>query len=177
MTWNDPLLPGREWPGRRLLVTLMLEEAEILTSPILYLSLYFKSHRDEYYRLLNEVRRSSGWEAWLEYFSVAVRDTSRQAIEGARRVAERVMEDRGAISALGRTAPTSLMVFEQFRLKVLNTIGRIHDITGLSHNTVAAALAGLEKPGIIRELTGKKRDRVFAYSALLDILKEGTEPL
>lgn len=171
-----PFLDGNGRVGR-LLVTLMLVEAEILKSPILYLSLYFKSHRDEYYRLLNGVRQSSGWEAWLEFFSIAVRDTSRQAIEGARRVAERVKKDREAILTLGRTAPTTLMVFERFRLNLVHTIGRIHDATGLSHNTVTAALAGLERLGIVREMTGKKRDRVYAYSPLLDILNEGTEPL
>ena len=171
-----PFLDGNGRVGR-LLVTLILVEAELLTEPILYLSLYFKSHRGEYYRLLNGVRQSSGWEAWLEFFSIAVRDTSRQAIETARRVAERVATDRSAVSALGRTAPTTLMVFEQLRLKTINSIAQIHEITGLSPNTIATALGALEKLGIVRELTGKKRDRVYAYAPLLAILNEGTEPL
>lgn len=168
-----PFLDGNGRVGR-LLVSLMLTEARLLVDPILYLSLYFKSHRDDYYRLLNGVRKASGWGDWLEFFSVAVRDTSRQAIEAAKRVADRVAEDRRAISALGRAAPTTLLVFEQLKLKVINTIGRIHEATGLSPNTIAAALGALEGMGIVREVTGKKRDRIYTYEPLLGILNEGT---
>jgi Fic family protein len=171
-----PFLDGNGRVGR-LLIALILTDAGLLAEPILYLSLYFKAHRDEYYRLLNGVRTASGWIDWLEFFVTATRDTARQAVDNAHRVSLRVQADRDKLSSLGRGGPKALLIFERFRSRIVCTIAQIHAETGLAPNTIARALEDLEGAGIVRELTGKKRDRVYAYQPLLAILSEGTEPL
>jgi Fic family protein len=171
-----PFLDGNGRVGR-LLIALILTEAGLLTEPILYLSLYFKSHRDEYYRLLNGVRAEGGWEPWLEFFATATRDCARQAVETAHRVTVLIQTDRERLSTLGRAMPKALAIFELFRTSLTRTIAQLNKATGFSPNTVASALADLEGLGILRELTGKKRDRVYAYAPLLAVMEEGTEPL
>lgn len=171
-----PFLDGNGRLGR-LLIALMLTQAGLLSEPILYLSLYFKSRRDEYYRLLNGVRADDGWEPWLEFFATATRDSARQAVETAHRVSGLIQADRARLSALGRAGPKALAVFELFRTRITRTIAQACAGTGLAPNTVAGAIAELERLGILRELTGKKRDRVYVYAPLLSVMEEGTEPL
>jgi Fic family protein len=171
-----PFLDGNGRVGR-LLIALLLTDAGLLSEPILYLSLYFKAHRDEYYRLLDGVRESSGWEPWLAFFARATRDTARQAIDTARRVSERLQGDRDSLASLGRGASKALVVFESFRSRSVRTIAQIAHETGLVPNTIAGALESLQSLGIIRELTGRKRDRIYAHARLIAILSEGTEPL
>lgn len=171
-----PFLDGNGRVGR-LLISLILTDAGLLSEPILYLSLYFKSHREEYYRLLNGVRSRGGWEPWLVFFATATRDTARQAVETAQRVTGLVQADRDRLAGLGRGMPKALAVFERFRLRLVRTIAQLCEETGLAPNTVASALADLEGLGIVHELTGRKRDRVYAYAPLLAALSEGTEPL
>ncbi|MEI6875155.1 MAG: Fic family protein [Spirochaetota bacterium] len=171
-----PFLDGNGRVGR-LLIALMLTEAELLVEPILYLSLYFKAHREEYYRLLNGVRKEGGWEPWLEFFAMATRDSARQAVETAQRVSTLIQADRARLSTLGRAMPKALAIYELFRTRITRTIAEASDATGLAPNTVASAIADLEGLGILRELTGKKRDRVYAYAPLLAVMAEGTEPL
>ena len=171
-----PFLDGNGRVGR-LLIALVLTDAGLLSEPILYLSLYFKAHREEYYRLLDGVRSRADWESWLGFFAVAARDTARQAVETARRVALLAQADRDRLAGLGRGMPKALAVFERFRVRLVRTIAQLSGETGLAPNTVAKALADLEGLGIVRELTGKKRDRVYAYARLLEVMSEGTEPL
>ncbi|MBU0955425.1 MAG: Fic family protein [Spirochaetes bacterium] len=171
-----PFLDGNGRVGR-LLITLILTNAGLLSDPILYLSLYFKSHRDEYYRLLNGVRSDSGWEPWLEFFATATRDCARQAVETAHRISGLIRADQARIATLGRSMPKALAIYELFRTYLTRTIAQVSAATNLAPNTVASAIAELEGLGILRELTGKKRDRVYAYAPLLAVLAEGTEPL
>jgi Fic family protein len=171
-----PFLDGNGRLGR-LLIALLLTDSGLLSEPILYLSLYFKAHRDEYYRLLDGVRASSDWDSWLLFFARAVRDTARQAVDTAARVTARIRADRDRLSSLGRAAPTALVVFERFCTSPVLTIGRIVADSSLAPNTIASALDHLQGLGIARELTGKKRDRVYAYAPILAIMSEGTEPL
>lgn len=171
-----PFLDGNGRVGR-LLIALILTNAGLLSEPILYLSLYFKSHRDEYYRLLNGVRAESGWEPWLEFFATATRDCARQAVDSAHRVSDLIQADRARIASLGRAMPKALAIYELFRTRLTRTIAQVSEETGLAPNTVASAITDLEGLGILRELTGKKRDRVYAYAPLLAVMEEGTEPL
>ncbi len=171
-----PFLDGNGRVGR-LLIALILTDAGLLSEPVLYLSLYFKTHRDEYYRLLNGVRQSSGWEPWLAFFATASRDTARQAVDNAHRVADRIRLDREKLAAGGRGSSKNLLVFERFRSRLVRSIPQLHAETGLAPNTIARALEDLSATGIVRELTGKKRDRVYAYEPLLAIMSEGTEPI
>jgi len=171
-----PFLEGNGRVGR-LLIALMLHEAGILRQPLLYLSLFFKQHRDEYYRLLDLVRREGDWEAWLDFFLEGVRQTASGAVETAHRLLALFGEDAARIQTLGRGAANALRIFDILRARPITTIGDLVTKTGVTYPTAAKNVEALMKLGILRELTGRRRDRVFAYDPYLAILNEGTEPL
>lgn len=161
----------------RLLVTLYLCMKGVLRKPLLYLSLYLKSHRREYYRLLQEVREHGNWEAWLEFFLTGVADTANQAFEAATQIVDLFKEDRERITMESDRAGSALRIHELFQQNPFHTANQIVQVTGLSAPTVNAALADLERLGIVDEVTGRKRGRVFSYRRYLAILGEGTDPL
>ncbi|KQV81849.1 Fic family protein [Rhizobium sp. Root1220] len=171
-----PFLDGNGRIGR-LLVTLYLCMNGVLRKPLLYLSLYLKSHRREYYRLLQEVRENGNWEAWLDFFLTGVADTANQAFEAATQIADLFKEDRERITMESDRAGSALRIHEFFQQNPFHTANQIVQITGLSAPTVNAALADLERLGIVDEVTGRKRGRVFSYRRYLAILSEGTDPL
>jgi Fic family protein len=171
-----PFLDGNGRVGR-LLVTLYLCVHGVLRQPLLYLSLYLKTHRDDYYRLLQEVRERGTWEAWLEFFLNGVVVTANQAFDAATRIVDLFKRDRERIAAESDRAGSALRVHELFQKNPLLTANRLATLTGLSAPTVNAALAALERLGVIDEMTGRRRGRVFRYSGYLAILNEGTEPL
>jgi Fic family protein len=171
-----PFLDGNGRIGR-LLVTLYLCVNGVLRKPLLYLSLYLKSHRREYYRLLQEVREHGNWEAWLDFFLAGVADTANQAFEAATQIVDLFKEDRERITMESDRAGSALRIHELFQQNPFHTANQIVQITGLSAPTVNAALADLERLGIVDEVTGRKRGRVFSYQRYLAILNEGTDPL
>lgn len=171
-----PFLDGNGRIGR-LLVTLYLCVNGVLRKPLLYLSLYLKSHRAEYYRLLQEVRENGAWEAWLDFFLAGVADTANQAFDAATRIVDLFKEDRERITAESDRAGSALRVHDLFQQNPFLTANQLVERTGLSAPTVNAVLADLECLGVVDEITGKKRGRVFGYSRYLAILSEGTEPL
>lgn len=171
-----PFLDGNGRVGR-LLITLLLCAEKTLGQPILYLSLFFKRHRDTYYDLLQRVRADGDWEAWLDFFFHGVRETSEGAFATAKKLLDLFSEDRKLIQPLGRATGSCLQVHHFLQGVPLATAGRIAASTNLSSATVNKALALLEKAGIISEVTGGRRNRLFSYRAYLDILNEGTEPL
>jgi len=171
-----PFLDGNGRIGR-LLVTLYLCMNGVLQKPLLYLSLYLKSHRREYYRLLQEVRENGNWEAWLDFFLAGVADTANQAFEAATQIVDLFKEDREKITMESDRAGSALRIHELFQKNPFHTANQIVQITGLSAPTVNAALADLERLGIVDEVTGRKRGRVFSYRRYLAILSEGTDPL
>lgn len=171
-----PFLDGNGRLGR-LLITLTLCEAGALREPILYLSLYFKARRLDYYRLLQEIRENGAWEAWMEFFLTGVRDTAIQAVDTAREIIALFEEDRGAIQSLGRSAASVFRVHEFMQRRPLVTIQAASRELELSVPTVGKSLELLIELGIVREVTGKQRRRVFAYRKYLDMLDRGTEPL
>ncbi|KAB0458996.1 Fic family protein [Agrobacterium radiobacter] len=171
-----PFLDGNGRIGR-LLVTLYLCMKSVLRKPLLYLSLYLKSHRREYYRLLQEVREHGNWEAWLEFFLTGVADTANQAFEAATQIVDLFKEDRERITMESDRAGSALRIHELFQQNPFHTANQIVQVTGLSAPTVNAALADLERLGIVDEVTGRKRGRVFSYRRYLAILGEGTDPL
>lgn len=167
-----PFLDGNGRLGR-LLITLFLCAEGVLHQPLLYLSLYFKTHRADYYRLLQEVRERGAWEAWLEFFLDGIAETANQAFDTANRIATLLAADRERIVAeAGRTASV-LQVHDLMRTHPFLTAIAAAEKTALTMPTVNAALAQLQSLEIIREVTGRKRGRVFAYTAYLDILSEG----
>ena len=172
-----PFLDGNGRIGR-LLITLFLCANGVLKEPLLYLSLYFKTHRQDYYRLLQEVREHGTWETWLEFFLNGVAETANQAFESAGRIASLIKADRSRIttgSERGNAALTKLRVHEFLQTSPYSTSQKLVQQTQLTAPTVNAALRDLEELGIIEEVTGKKRGRVYAYTAYLNILNDGTD--
>jgi len=171
-----PFLDGNGRLGR-LLVTFLLCESGVLREPILYLSLFFKAHRQLYYDLLTRVRTEGDWETWIEFFLNGVKETSEQAVAAARRIVSLLEADRRKIEALGRRAASVLRVQQYAQTRPILSIGTAAEKIGVSFPTVSAAVAHLQQLGILNEITRKPRHRLFAYKAYMDILNEGTEPL
>ncbi len=171
-----PFLDGNGRIGR-LLVTLYLCVHGVLRKPLLYLSLYLKTHRADYYRLLQEVREHGAWEAWLDFFLTGVADTANQAFDAATRIVELFKHDRERITGESERPGSALRIHDLLQQNPYLTANLLVERTGLSAPTVNAALADLERLGIVEEVTGRRRGRVFGYRRYLAILSEGTDPL
>ena len=171
-----PFLDGNGRVGR-LLVTFLLWEAGVLQEPILYLSLYLKQHRSTYYDLLDGVRRTGDWEAWLAFFLKGVRETAEAAVATSIRLSDMVAEDAAKIEGLGRLAPSTLRVHQAMTTHPVRSLSQVCEHTGLAFSTASSAMEALVELGIAREVTGRRRGRMFAYDGYLSILNEGTEPL
>lgn len=171
-----PFLDGNGRIGR-LLITFLLCHAGILREPLLYLSLYFKQHREEYYRQLDRVRLDGDWEGWLGFFLEGVRQTAEGAVSTAQRLITLFREDRERIQGTGRVAGSALRVHDVMRERPIATLGEVAKRTDLSFPAASAGMGRLVAMGIATELTGRKRNRIFAYDRYLNILNEGTEPL
>jgi len=169
-----PFLDGNGRLGR-LLITLLLCDGKVLHEPMLYLSLYFKTHRRYYYDLLNNVRLTGDWETWLDFFAEAVLVTASQAIETARQLVNLSGRDRDRIGALGRVAPSVLQVHRALIVHPISTAGYLAEKTNLTPATVNKCLEHLRKLGIICELTAQRRNRLFSYSGYIEIMNRGTE--
>ena len=171
-----PFLDGNGRIGR-LLIAFLLHHEGVLSQPLLYLSLYFKQHRAEYYRLLDQVRLEGDWEAWVDFFLEGVGQTAAGAVETAGRLVALFGNDRRRAQGLGRIAATTLRVFDALCQRPLATLNQVCQRTGLSFPSAAKGMEALERLGIARELTGQRRNRIFAYDEYLSILNEGMEPI
>lgn len=171
-----PFLDGNGRLGR-LLIALFLVEKKILNEPLLYLSLYLKAHREDYYRLLQDVRRRGDWETWTEFFLTGVAETANNAYESAMRIVALFRADRDRIAACGEQTNSMLRIHELLQTHPFLNAAQAHEKTGLSIPTVNKAFEALETIGIAGEITGKQRGRVFAYVKFLEILENGTEVL
>ncbi|MYC84071.1 MAG: Fic family protein [Acidimicrobiia bacterium] len=171
-----PFLDGNGRVGR-MLITFLLCHARVLQDPLLYVSLYLKQNRSEYYRLLGEVRINGNWEAWLEFFLEGVREVAEAAVATARRLTEMFKTDKQRISGLGRQAGSTLRVHEALMVLPIRSITDVSAITGLSFPTASAGMQRLVDLEIAKEITGGRRDRLFVYTHYLEFLNEGTEPL
>ena len=171
-----PFLDGNGRLGR-LLITFLLCAQGVLNEPILYLSLYFKTHRSRYYELLQQVREQGDWEAWLEFFLEGVAETSLQAADAAREILNLFEADRRRIEQLGRPAASALRVHQLIQQKPIVGIPDAAKRLGISAPTIAKSIEHLQSLGILREITGKPRGRLFVYNDYLGILRRGTEPL
>ena len=171
-----PFLDGNGRVGR-LLIAFVLHQSGVLRQPLLYLSLYFKQHRARYYDLLADLRHSGDWEAWLAFFVEGVRATAEDGVETARRLSQVFEDDREKIQTRGRRAGSALRAHEVLMRSPVLSIRRVHERTGLSWPTAAAAIDLLGELGIAQEMTGDRRNRLFAYDEYIAILSEGSEPL
>lgn len=174
MSLLERFLNGNGRVGR-LLITLLLCSSQVLREPMLYLSLYFKTHRRYYYELLNNVRETGDWEAWLDFFAEAVIVTATQAVETAQQLLTHANQDRKRISTLGRAAPSALQIHRVLMEHPIATSNWLVEKTGLTPATVNKSLTNLEQLGIMRELTAQKRNRLFSYQGYVEIMNWGTE--
>lgn len=171
-----PFLDGNGRIGRLLVTLLLCAEGQVLSRPLLYLSLYLKENRDEYYARLQAIRTDGEWEAWLRFFLEGVVAVARSATETTRRIVALIEGDRQRVLLLGRAAGSAAQIHQLVTREVVFTIPDGARRTGLSEVTVAKAAAHLEGLGIVREVTGKPRNKLFAYGSYLALLQEGTEP-
>ena len=170
-----PFLDGNGRIGR-LLITLLLCNAGVLRQPLLYISLHFKENRSTYYELLNHVRRMGDWESWISFFLEGVRVTAEGAVSTAQRLTQMFQMDRNRIQKVaGRRVGSTLRIHQALKAQAILSIPAACRFTQLSFKAAASAMELLTVHGIAREITGKRRDRVFVYDQYLSIINEGTE--
>ena len=169
-----PFLDGNGRLGR-LMIALFLVEKKILHEPLLYLSLYLKTHREQYYQLLQDVRLRGDWETWTEFFLTGVAETANNAYESAMRIVALFQADRERIAACGEQTNSILRIHELLQTHPFLNTAQARQKTGLSAPTINKTFESLENLKIVGEITGKLRGRVFAYTEFLKILENGTE--
>ena len=169
-----PFLDGNGRLGR-LIITLLLCSEKVLKEPMLYLSLYFKTYRQRYYELLNEVRLTGDWEAWLNFFADAVIHTATKAVETAQQLMKLSAEDGLRINGLKRISGSAHLVHKAMLERPMASPNWVQKKTQLAPATVNACLRELEQLGIVKEISGQKRNRLYSYSEYIRIMSEGTE--
>jgi len=169
-----PYLDGNGRIGR-LLIALLLEHWGLLKAPLLYLSLFFKRHREEYYRRLNRVRLEGDWEGWADFFLDGVATISDEAVASARDLFNLIGADRARLIGAPSASVPALRLFEQLPRRPIVTVGSAMKLIDASKPTATRAIDALAGIGILVETTGRKRDRSFAYYAYMERLRTGTE--
>ena len=165
-----PFLDGNGRLGR-LLITFILCAEGVLESPLLYLSLYLKKNRDEYYRLLQEIRISGDWEEWLTFFLTGVLETSRAATQTARDLLQLFGRDAAALQP---QAASVIRLHQHLQRRPVTSVAEAARALGVSTPTAIKALATLEKCGVVYEITGQNYRKLYAYRSYLDILNADT---
>ncbi len=145
----------------------------LIHEPLLYLSLYLKEHRTDYYRLLDHVRSTGDWVAWVDFFLEGVRETAADATETASRMSAWFQQDRARLHAAGRRSPSAVRQHQLLMEHPLLTLPKAAELSGLSFPAVSSAMALLNNIGVAREITGRKRNRVFAYQEYVEALHQG----
>jgi Fic family protein len=171
-----PFLDGNGRLGR-LLIALLLHHGGLLAEPLLYLSLFFKENRTAYYELLDRVRSTGDWEAWVDFFLEGVEQTARGAVQTARRLVSVFEADTRCIQQTGRAAANAMRVLAALRQRPALTLKHLRAVHDMTFPTASKAMQALLTAGIVRELTGRRRNRVFVYDAYLAVLNEGGQPL
>lgn len=169
-----PFLDGNGRMGR-LLITFMLCAEGALSQPLLYLSLYLKENRDEYYERLQRVRTHGDWEGWLAFYLSGIQVVARQATETARRIVALFERDRARIHELGKAAGNALRVHDLLKRHAILSVAKGVEQLGVSKQTVSAAVRRLEGLRILREETGRLRHRNWVYRDYVDLLNAGTQ--
>lgn len=169
-----PYLDGNGRIGR-LLVTLLLEHWHLLSRPLLYLSLFFKRHRQEYYRRLNAVRDDGDWEGWLDFFLDGVTTIANEAVTTTRDLFSMIAADRRRLIHQADVNLLAVQLFESLPSRPIISAPWVVEAFSTTKPTAGRAIEALEAAGILVETSGRKRDRVYAYEAYLDRLRTGTE--
>jgi len=164
-----PFLDGNGRVGR-LLITLLLCEWDKLQEPVLYLSHFFKQHRQEYYELLQNVRDLGDWESWIKFFVRGVSEVSGQATDTSREIVSLREKHRGLIvEEFGNVAGNGLKVLERLFLKPYITVKQIESLTGVTFSAANNLMGKFENVGVLTEITGQKRNRQYEYSDYLNL--------
>lgn len=169
-----PYLDGNGRIGR-LLIALLLEHWGLLKAPLLYLSLFFKRHREEYYRRLNLVRLEGDWEGWTDFFLDGVATIADEAVASARELFNLVSADRARLLGAESASVSALRLFEQLPRHPIVSVASAMKLVDASKPTATRAIEALAEVGILVETTGKRRDRSFAYRAYMERLRAGTD--
>ena len=166
-----PFLDGNGRVGR-LLIALQLCHEGLLNEPLLYLSLHFKKNRSDYYLLLDAVRHHGDWEAWLKFFLEGITETSKNAISVAKRLDALFRDDSLRIHNFARFKSSALLVQQTLQKRPISTLKSIAAETGLSIPAVTNGMFTLEQIGIAREITNRRRNRIYSYDQYISILNE-----
>jgi len=165
-----PFVDGNGRVGR-LLVTLLLCEREVLSHPVLYLSQFIEQHRAEYYAGLQAVHQSGEWEAWLAFFLRGVAETARDA--NARAVAILALRERWRARLLreGKASGNLLRALDHLFIRPMVTMGSLAKALRVTTVTANKVLARLAKLGLLREITGRRRDRRWSFAQYLALFE------
>ncbi len=166
-----PFLDGNGRLGR-LLITFLLCAEGALKEPVLYLSVFFKRNRSQYYELLQRVREEGGWEAWLEFFLSGIKETAEQATQTARQIIKLFEADRRKIEKLGRPAASALAVHQYLQSRPLLSVPIAAKALKLSAPTIRKSISHLVELEILREPKSRLRGRVFVYGGYIDMLNQ-----
>lgn len=169
-----PFLDGNGRVGR-LLIPLILHTEGALKYPLLYLSLYFKQRRTDYYEALMNVRFRGTWEDWLTFYLAGVEDVARESAETAEKIVATFTADRAKLAKLGKASASALKVHGLLEKHCLLTLATAQKELRLSLPTVTLAMSRLAKLGIVKEITGRQRKQVFAYQAYWKLISSGME--
>lgn len=170
-----PFLDGNGRVGR-LLITFLLCQQKVLLKPVLYLSHFFKRYRPQYYEHLQAVRDRGTWEEWLSFFVRGVAEVSREATETARRILALREEHRTIITEkLGRAAGNGHRVLETLYERPILAVKDVQSLIGTTHPAANSLVARMTEHGILREVTGYKRNRLFRYQPYIDLFSEPAE--
>jgi len=171
-----PFLDGNGRIGR-LLITILLCAHGIIQEPILYLSLWFKTRRDEYYEQLQYIRETGDWEEWTRFLLQGVVEVANQGVSTSRRILDLFEADKIKIETLGKAAPSAIQILTFMQKRPVVSVNDLKKGLELTVPTLNTGLKNLENLGVVSELTGRQRDRLFAYQDYLAILSEDTDPL
>jgi Fic family protein len=164
-----PFLDGNGRTGR-LLITFLLCEQNILQRPLLYISYYFKKYRSEYYDRLQAVRESGNWEGWLKFFLRGVYEVAQEAALTARKIVNMKEEHRQLVlNNMGRRSGSAIALLESLYFKPIFNVEHAEAVTNLSYPNANSLIKDLCNVGILREITGQKRNRAFSYAPYLDV--------
>ncbi|MBU0505032.1 Fic family protein [bacterium] len=169
-----PYLDGNGRIGR-LLITLLLEHWHLISEPLLYLSVFLKKHRQEYYRQLENVRLNGDFEGWILFFLEGIITIAEESMALAKNLSNLVANDRKTVLSQTKTSAFTMRLFEQLPLHPIMTMSLALNLLNTTKPTALKAISSLEETKILSEISGKKKDRVYAYTDYLDLLKIGTE--
>ncbi len=169
-----PFLDGNGRIGR-LLITLLVQHWGLMEEPLLYLSLAFKRHRAVYYDRLAAVRTKGDWEGWLTFFLECVIEAADDGVQAATRIFRLLNDDRRRIMDHATATISVLRLFELLPEHPMVTLPLATDLLKINKVTAHRTIQALKSARVLTEITGKARDRVYAYRAYLAVLGEDTE--